>query len=105
MSIPISYEVVGCPILFPTTATHGSTTVRYMFFVEHLFHVRVANDGWYHYYHQELSLMYSTELVLFRFGSHPADSGSVRRMIKLRNTSPCGKSLIHTKMKHICKTV
>ena len=30
VSIPISYGVVGCPILFPTTATYGTTTVRYV---------------------------------------------------------------------------
>ena len=29
--------------------------------------------------------------VLFRFGFHPADSGSVKRSVKLKNTSPCGE--------------
>lgn len=31
-----------------------------------------------------------------RFGSHPADSGLVRRTVKLKNTSPCGKEFMHS---------
>ncbi|XP_065893971.1 deleted in lung and esophageal cancer protein 1-like [Dysidea avara] len=50
-SIVISYGVVGSPVLFPTTATYGSTIVR--------------------------------------FGSHPADSGPIKKSVKLKNTSPC----------------
>jgi len=30
-------------------------------------------------------------VVLSRFGSHPADSGPVKRTVKLKNTSPCGE--------------
>ena len=31
------------------------------------------------------------QVWLFRFGSHPADSGPVKRSVKLKNTSPCGE--------------